>query len=134
MPTGQSVSTRRLGLRVAGLSAGYHGGTVLHDIDLHVPAGTVHVLLGANGAGKTTLIHTIAGIGLARRHRGRILLDDTTRDESGWPAVSSRCLPSLGPCSASQGCCCSTNPPRACRLRSRNGYVRKSSTGSPPMG
>ncbi len=86
MPTGQSVSTRRLGLRVAGLSAGYHGGTVLHDIDLHVPAGTVHVLLGANGAGKTTLIHTIAGIGLARRHRGRILLDDTTRDVSGWPA------------------------------------------------
>src|SRR6266516_5696219 len=83
MPTGQPRT-----LRVAGLHAGYHGGTVLHDVDLDVPAGTVHVVLGANGAGKTTLIHAIAGIGQVQHHRGRILLDDgdTASDVSAWPA------------------------------------------------
>src|SRR6266704_6150944 len=87
MPTGHGSSPHGLGLRVDGLRAGYDGGTVLHDIDLTVAAGTVHVLLGTNAAGKTTLIHTIAGIGQVHRHGGRILLadGDTSRDVSGWP-------------------------------------------------
>jgi branched-chain amino acid transport system ATP-binding protein len=79
---------RTLAARVAGLRAGYQGGTTLHDITLQVAPGTVHVLLGGNGAGKTTLIHAIAGIGQVQRHGGRILLEDgdDTRDVSGWPA------------------------------------------------
>jgi branched-chain amino acid transport system ATP-binding protein len=87
MPSGQNPASRQMALRVAGLRAGYHGGTVLHDINLHAAPGKVHVLLGGNGAGKTTLIHAIAGIGQVQHHGGRILLDDadTTRDVSGWP-------------------------------------------------
>ncbi len=79
---------RSLSLQVAGLHAGYHGGTVLHGIDLDLPAGTVHAVIGANGAGKTTLIHTLAGIGHAEQSSGRILFGDgqTIRDVSAWPA------------------------------------------------
>ncbi len=78
---------RSLSLQVTGLHAGYHGGTVLHGIDLDLPAGTVHAVIGANGAGKTTLIHTLAGIGHTEQSSGRIQLGDgqSTRDVSTWP-------------------------------------------------
>ncbi|MGH6968220.1 MAG: ABC transporter ATP-binding protein [Stellaceae bacterium] len=49
-------------LRVEGLVAGFGDLTILHDIVLAVPAGTVTVLLGANGAGKTTLFRAITGL------------------------------------------------------------------------
>ena len=46
-------------LEVHGLRSGYHGVTVLQDIDLDV-GNEVFTILGANGAGKTTLLATIA--------------------------------------------------------------------------
>lgn len=49
-------------LELSGLTAGYHGGTVLHGLDLSVPAGRVHAVVGHNGAGKSTLVHTVAGL------------------------------------------------------------------------
>ena len=49
-------------LTVTGLTAGYDGVPVLHDVDLRVPAGTICAILGANGAGKTTLMRVLAGI------------------------------------------------------------------------
>ena len=49
-------------LTVRSLTAGYHGGTVLHDIDLTVAAGEVHAVVGHNGAGKSTLMSTVAGV------------------------------------------------------------------------
>jgi branched-chain amino acid transport system ATP-binding protein len=49
-------------LAVTGLRAGYGATTVLHDVDLVVPAGAAVALLGANGAGKTTLLKAIAGV------------------------------------------------------------------------
>jgi branched-chain amino acid transport system ATP-binding protein len=48
-------------LSTAGLSAGYHGVAVVHELDLEVRPGEVVLLLGANGAGKTTTMHTLAG-------------------------------------------------------------------------
>jgi len=49
-------------LEVAGLSAGYGGGTpVLDQVSLRVGAGALVVLVGANGAGKSTLLAAIAG-------------------------------------------------------------------------
>ncbi|MEV5216040.1 ATP-binding cassette domain-containing protein, partial [Streptomyces albidoflavus] len=53
-------------LEVTGLTAGYHGGTVLHGLDLSVPAGTVHAVVGHNGAGKTTLVHSVVDGGGGR--------------------------------------------------------------------
>jgi branched-chain amino acid transport system ATP-binding protein len=48
-------------LEALGLSAGYHGHAIVHDLDLTVGAGEVVALLGANGAGKTTTLLTLAG-------------------------------------------------------------------------
>lgn len=69
-------------LRISGLSAGYHGGTVLHDLDLDVPEGSVHAVVGHNGAGKTTLVHTVAG--LLRPATGTV--EVAGRDVTGRPA------------------------------------------------
>ena len=44
-----------------GLSAGYAGRPVVHDLDLEVRAGEVVCLLGPNGAGKTTTMLTLSG-------------------------------------------------------------------------
>jgi branched-chain amino acid transport system ATP-binding protein len=46
-------------LETSGLRSGYHGVTVLKDIDLDV-GNEVYTVLGANGAGKTTLLATLA--------------------------------------------------------------------------
>ncbi|MDH6132025.1 branched-chain amino acid transport system ATP-binding protein [Kitasatospora sp. MAA4] len=59
-------------LEIQGLGAGYGGGTVLHGIDLTLPEGSMHAVLGHNGAGKTTLLHTVAG--LVRPSRGSVTL------------------------------------------------------------
>ncbi|GAA0744915.1 ATP-binding cassette domain-containing protein [Dactylosporangium roseum] len=69
-------------LTVAGLQAGYGGGTVLHGADLTVPQGTALAVLGRNGAGKTTLVHAIAG--LLRPKAGSVRLDDV--ELAGRPA------------------------------------------------
>ncbi len=60
-------------LELRGISAGYGGISVIHDIDLSVRAGEIVTLVGANGAGKTTLVKMISG--LLRAHRGQILFD-----------------------------------------------------------
>jgi branched-chain amino acid transport system ATP-binding protein len=59
-------------LEISGLSAGYGGGDVLHDIELRVAEREIVVILGANGAGKTTLMRAISGM---IRRRGRIAWD-----------------------------------------------------------
>ena len=48
-------------LELRGVSAGYGRITVLHDIDLVVPSGSIVALLGANGAGKTTTLGVASG-------------------------------------------------------------------------
>jgi branched-chain amino acid transport system ATP-binding protein len=48
-------------LRARGLSAGYHGVPVVHDLDLEVRAGEMVALFGPNGAGKTTTLLALAG-------------------------------------------------------------------------
>jgi branched-chain amino acid transport system ATP-binding protein len=48
-------------LQARGLSAGYHGTPVVHDLDLVVHPGEMVALFGPNGAGKTTTLLTLAG-------------------------------------------------------------------------
>lgn len=60
-------------LRLASVSAGYSGSTVLEGVDLTVHAGEIVALLGRNGVGKTTTLRTITGV--LPPSAGRILLD-----------------------------------------------------------
>ncbi|MFE9642854.1 sugar ABC transporter ATP-binding protein [Streptomyces sp. NPDC006365] len=48
-------------LRIRGLSKSFGGVRALDGVDLTVPAGQVHALLGHNGAGKSTLIKCLGG-------------------------------------------------------------------------
>lgn len=48
-------------LAVRGLSASAGEKAILHDIDLEVNKGEIHVLMGPNGAGKSTLGHVLMG-------------------------------------------------------------------------
>ena len=48
-------------LRCRGLSAAVEEKPILHEIDLEVSRGQVHVLMGPNGAGKSTLGHVLMG-------------------------------------------------------------------------
>jgi branched-chain amino acid transport system ATP-binding protein len=49
-------------LRLEGVSAGYHGLQILHELDLRVDEGEIVALVGANGAGKTTTLRTVSGV------------------------------------------------------------------------
>ncbi len=49
-------------LSLAGVTAGYGATTVLRDVTLDVPKGSIVALLGPNGAGKTTLMRVAAGL------------------------------------------------------------------------
>jgi branched-chain amino acid transport system ATP-binding protein len=61
-------------LEVQNVTAGYGDVTVLWDVSISAPAGSVVALLGPNGAGKTTLLRTISG--LIKPSSGTILLGD----------------------------------------------------------
>jgi len=48
-------------LAASGITAGYGGHAVIHDIDLVVRPGDFTILLGANGSGKSTLMRALSG-------------------------------------------------------------------------
>lgn len=59
-------------LETRDLNAGYGLVSVLRDVDVHIDAGEVVVVLGANGAGKTTLMRVLSG---QMGYRGAIAID-----------------------------------------------------------
>ncbi|WP_133011196.1 ABC transporter ATP-binding protein [Marinomonas flavescens] len=48
-------------LTVSGLSVGYHGQAVVHNVSFDLTAGQIGCLLGPSGCGKSTLLRAIAG-------------------------------------------------------------------------
>lgn len=71
-------------LDVSGLRAGYEDFTVLHDVSIRVPAGSIVAVIGPNGAGKSTLLKAIYG--LVGREAGIVhfRLDGREHDITGW--------------------------------------------------
>src|SRR5262245_47581933 len=65
-------------LRLEGLSAGYHGLQILHELDLRVDEGEIVAIVGANGAGKTTTLKTVSG--LVKPTAGQIHFDGKRAD------------------------------------------------------
>jgi ABC-type branched-subunit amino acid transport system ATPase component len=59
-------------LVVDGVTAGYGGGDVLHDVCFTVPDGAITCIVGPNGAGKSTLLAAISG--LLKPRTGQVLL------------------------------------------------------------
>jgi branched-chain amino acid transport system ATP-binding protein len=57
-------------LELHGVTAGYGGGDILHELDLSVEEGGITCVVGPNGAGKSTVLRVISG--LLRPHRGDI--------------------------------------------------------------
>ena len=51
-----------LALRAKNVHKIFNGIEVLHGVDLEVPAGARHAVVGENGAGKSTLMKIICGI------------------------------------------------------------------------
>jgi ABC-type Mn2+/Zn2+ transport system ATPase subunit len=66
----QRVEPARLELR--GVSAGYDGQLVLHDVSFQVPHGARVAVVGPNGAGKSTLFKVL--VGLLPVHSGEVLI------------------------------------------------------------
>ena len=66
-------------IHVEHLTKSYGGRTVLNDLCLSVPAGTVFGLLGANGAGKSTAIGCMLGVNRADSGRVTLLGQDPRR-------------------------------------------------------
>ena len=62
--------------RLDRVTAGYGDATVLRDVTLLVPGGSVVALLGPNGAGKTTLLRVASG--LLQPTHGQVSLGDTS--------------------------------------------------------
>ncbi len=66
-------------LEIEGLSAGYDGRAVIHEIGLQIGAGEIVALIGANGAGKSTLARTLSGLLPALTGSIRFGAQDITR-------------------------------------------------------
>ena len=58
-------------LELRGVTKSYHGKTILHPVDLDIPAGSTVVLIGPSGCGKSTLLRIVAG--LVEKDGGEVL-------------------------------------------------------------
>lgn len=61
-------------LQLRGVTAGYGGASILHGIDLDLPAGGALTIVGPNGSGKSTLMKTV--VGLLRASGGKVGLGE----------------------------------------------------------
>ena len=62
-------------LEIKELWVAVDGQELLHGVNLVIPAGEVHTLLGPNGSGKTSLMMAIMGFSVYRVTHGQILFD-----------------------------------------------------------
>jgi len=65
-------------LEIKGLTAGIGGTEILHGLNLTIPKGEVHAIMGKNGSGKSTLAKVMAGHPDYEVTGGDVLLDGKT--------------------------------------------------------
>jgi Fe-S cluster assembly ATP-binding protein len=70
-------------LRLENLTVAVGDREILHDINLEIRPGEVHVLFGPNGSGKTSLLGAIMGFARYRVVRGKIYFQG--QDVTDWP-------------------------------------------------
>jgi ABC-2 type transport system ATP-binding protein len=75
-------------IEAAGLSTGYYGKQVLHDINVSITRPGIYVVLGKNGAGKTTFFRTITGI--LKLYGGTLTIDGL--DPYSHPETRQKCV------------------------------------------
>lgn len=88
VPAGATALPRPIAGRVElrGVRAGYgEGPDVLHDVDLLVPAGETHAIVGTTGSGKSTLLRLVLRFDDPRA--GRVLLDGNDVRELDWDSL-----------------------------------------------
>lgn len=88
VPAGTSVLARPVSGRVElrAVRAGYADGPdVLHDLDLVVPAGETHAIVGPTGAGKSSLLRLVLRFDDPRA--GQVLLDGTDVRDLDWDSL-----------------------------------------------
>jgi ABC-2 type transport system ATP-binding protein len=71
-----------LAIETNGLKKSYGKATVLADLDLRVPRGSVYALLGRNGAGKTTTVRILSTLSRPDGGQVRVAGFDVIRDRS----------------------------------------------------
>src|SRR6202140_4533119 len=49
-------------LELDGVTVGYGGGDILHELDLSVDEGGITCIVGPNGAGKSTILRLVSGL------------------------------------------------------------------------
>ncbi|WP_445256519.1 ABC transporter ATP-binding protein [Nocardioides aurantiacus] len=73
-------------IELRGVRAGYADGPdVLHDLDLVVPAGETHAVVGPTGSGKSTLLRLVLRFEDPRS--GQVLLDDVDARNLEWATL-----------------------------------------------
>nr|WP_227464714.1 ABC transporter ATP-binding protein [Nocardioides lijunqiniae] len=88
VPAGSTVLSRPVGgrLELRGVRAGYADGPdVLHGIDLVVPAGETHAVVGPTGSGKSTLLRLVLRFDDPRA--GTVLLDGQDMRDLDWDSL-----------------------------------------------
>ena len=79
-------------LELSHITAGYGRATVLRDVDLVVPTGSIVALLGPNGAGKTTLLRVASGLLTPTEGTVAVAGNDMTRRRASQRARAGVCL------------------------------------------
>jgi ABC-2 type transport system ATP-binding protein len=74
-------------IRTDGLSLSFRGKQALDNLNLHLPRGGVHAIVGANGAGKSTLFRVLLGFACADSGAAAVLGCDS---RALTPALRSR--------------------------------------------
>jgi len=83
-PEPETGARRGSALSIEGIGLQIGGATILKDVDLDVPAGSLVGVIGPNGAGKTTLFNVVSG--LVSPTVGRIRMDGEDITHTSVPA------------------------------------------------